>query len=200
MAKPKLLIPASVPSAPLIRGGVYVGIDQSLTGTGLCIFNDQGELLSQDLFGTKPGSSPMDEINRFVELFANVHNKVVQIAAGRKVCAVMEDFAFAQAHQMAKLGGLGWHFRIMMSRTDWHFAACGTSVLKRMVTGKGNSEKDQVMMHVYKRWTFESSDNNIADAYALGRVAILTYAKPNPGTQGIRKDDLEVPSKLTIYR
>jgi Holliday junction resolvasome RuvABC endonuclease subunit len=200
MAKAKSVIPASVPSSPLVRGGVYVGIDQSLTGTGLIIFDDQANLLHQQCISTKPGQVPMDEVNRFISLFNQVHEAVTRIAAGRTVCAVMEDFAFSQPHQMAALGGLGWHFRIMMSRTPWHFATCSTNNLKKVATGKGACQKEQVILGVYKRWTFESSDNNVADAYVLGRLALTAYAKPSSGTLGVRKDDLEIAQKLTIYR
>ena len=113
----------------------------------------------------------------------------------------MEDFAYGATNQMAKMGGLGWHFRIMMSRTPWHFATCPVNVLKQVATGKGNAQKDQVMLGVYKRWQFESDDNNVADAYVLGRIAHMAYGKllPSP-TTGIRKDDLVAVSKLTIYR
>lgn len=198
--KSKLVIPACVPTSPHVRGGVYVGIDQSLTGTGLIAFDDQANLLLQDCIGSAPGRTPMEEVERFVNLFAGVHAAVMKVAAGRQVCAVMEDFAYAQAHQMAALGGLGWHFRIMMSRTNWHFATCGTNTLKKVATGQGTSQKEQVILGVYKRWTFEASDNNIADAYVLARLALTAYAKPFSGTLGVRKDDLDAVSKLTIYR
>ncbi len=200
MARNKSVIPACVPTSPLIRGGVYAGIDQSLTGTGVVIFDDQANLLEQKLISTKPGQVPMDEINRFISLFNQVYSTIVAVAAGRQVCALMEDFAYSQPHQMAALGGLGWHFRIMMSRTDWHFGTCSTNILKKVATGKGAVPKEQVILGVYKRWTFESSDNNIADAYVLGRLALTAYAKPSSGTLGVRKDDLEAASKLTIYR
>lgn len=201
MVRKKNVIPLAVPVAPHVPDGIYVGIDQSLTGTGVAIFNADGYLLRTDLFGTKPGLTPLEEVERFISLFADVHNAVQKIVPFKPVCAVMEDFAFAQAHQMAKLGGLGWHFRIMMSRTNWHFATCPTTVLKQIACGKGNAQKDQIMLGVYKRWTFESSDNNIADAYVLGRIALMAYAKPLPGpATGVRKDDLASITKLTIYR
>lgn len=198
--KTKSMIPACVPTAPHVRGGIYVGIDQSLTSTGLCVFDEQATLLHQGCVGTSAGRSPMEEVERFITLFNRVHQAITTAAANRPVCVVMEDFAFSQPHNMAALGGLGWHFRIMMSRTAWHFAACGTSTLKKVATGKGGVPKEQVILGVYKRWAFESSDNNVADAYVLGRIALTAYAKPPSGTLGVRKDDLEAAQKLTIYR
>lgn len=200
VAKKKNLVPPSVMLSPWVKGGVYAGIDQSMTGTGVVVFDEQANLLGEKLIETKAGDTPMDEVNRIITLFSETHRFIDGLAAGRKVCAVMEDFAFSQANQMAKLGGLGWHFRIMMSRTDWHFGTCSTNILKKFATGKGTCEKDQVMLGVYKRWTFESSDNNVADAYVLGRISLTAYAKPIPGTLGVRKDDGELAAKITIYR
>ena len=194
------MIPACVPTAPLIKGGIYVGIDQSFTGTGVIIFDDQATLIGEQLISTKPGRTPLEECDRFISLFNQVYALVLETAKGREVCAVMEDFAYSQPHQMAALGGLGWHFRIMMSRTKWHFATCSTNTLKKVATGNGTSPKEQVILGVYKRWTFSASDNNIADAYVLARLAVTTYAKPSSGSLGVRKDDLEAASKLTIYR
>ena len=196
----KKQVPACVQVTPWVKNGIYVGIDQSMTGTGVVVFDEQANLLGENLIETKAGTHPMDEVHRIVTLFAETHKFVTSLSNGRKVCAVMEDFAFSQTNQMAKLGGLGWHFRIMMSRTDWHFGVCGTQILKKFVTGKGTSEKEQVMLNCYKRWTFDPSDNNIADAYVLGRISLTAYAKPIPGTLGVRKDDVELAAKITIYR
>lgn len=44
--------------------------------------------------------------------------------------------------------------------------------LKKFVTGKGNSAKDQVMMYVLKRWGHTSKTNNTADAYALAAMGL----------------------------
>ena len=198
--KNKSLVPPPVVQVPHVPGAIYVGLDQSLTGTGLVILDDQAKLLSVNLFKTEPGLTPMDEIKRFIDLFQRVHAEIGQIAAGRPVCVIMEDFAFSQPHQMAALGGLGWHFRIMMSRTNWHFCACGTGTLKKVATGKGSGEKAMVILGIYKRWTFEASDNNIADAYVLARISLTAYAKPVPGTLGVNRGDLEAVTKLTIYR
>jgi crossover junction endodeoxyribonuclease RuvC len=43
--------------------------------------------------------------------------------------------------------------------------------LKKFVTGKTTAKKDDMKLHVYKRWGFETSDDNVADAYGLARLA-----------------------------
>jgi crossover junction endodeoxyribonuclease RuvC len=201
MARQKKALPTSVPVAPLVRGGVYVGIDQSLTGTGVVVFDETFSVLGQELFSTSAGSTPLEEVARFINLFQKVYSYVSDIAKQRQVCALMEDFAFSQAHQMAALGGLGWHFRIMLSRTTWNFGTCPTTIVKKVATGKGNADKTAVTLGIYKRWTVEHSDNNIADAYVLGRIAVISYAKVPPDrTQGVTASDIEASSRITVYR
>lgn len=200
MAK-KVKVPFSVPLCPTVKPAVYVGLDQSYTGSGLVMFDVDGKLINHTLIESKPGPKPMDQIDRITGIFQSVYDFVNANRNGLPVCVVMEDFAYAQANQMAALGGLGWFLRIMMARAGWNFATCSTSILKKVATGKGNSEKEVVMMCVYKRWTFESSDNNVADAYVLGKLCWTAYAKPIPdSSSGIRKDDLEAVQKLTVYR
>ncbi len=53
--------------------------------------------------------------------------------------------------------------------------------LKKYVTGKGNTQKNQMLMHVFKKWNLEFTDDNAADSYALAHLvsgkADLAYEK-----------------------
>lgn len=44
------------------------------------------------------------------------------------------------------------------------------ATLKKFVTGRGNSKKQDMLLGIYKRWGREFRDDNEADAYALARV------------------------------
>lgn len=43
--------------------------------------------------------------------------------------------------------------------------------LKKYATGKGNAKKQEMLLQMYKRWGVEFTNDNAADAYALGRMA-----------------------------
>lgn len=171
-----------------------------MTGTGIACFGADGALISTDLFASKPASKPMDEIDRMTGLFAQCYNFIVAHAEGKTPCVILEDFAFSQVNQMALLGGLGWHFRIMLAQTPWHFGICGTGTLKKVATGSGSGDKTAVALGVYKRWQFEGEDDNVNDAYVLGKICWVTYAKPLPGTATTRAVDFEVLDKIKVYR
>lgn len=160
----------------------------------------EGNYVSHHLVSGGEVRFPMDRCERIIRVFAGMHEWIQSIRGDRMPCVVMEDFAFSQANQMALLGGLGYHIRIMLRQTGWHFGTCPTGTLKKMVTGKGNSGKTEVILGVYKRWGWETNDDNLADAYGLSKIAWIAYAKPLPGTMGTRKADFEALDKLEVYR
>ena len=47
--------------------------------------------------------------------------------------------------------------------------------LKKFAAGKGNAKKQEMLLQIYKRWGLEFTDDNAADAYALGRLISKTY-------------------------
>src|SRR5215469_2196070 len=55
--------------------------------------------------------------------------------------------------------------------------------LKKFVSGKGNGRKDMMPKEIYKRWEMDFNDPNIAEAYALARVAHAVDARPEGLTQ-----------------
>lgn len=52
---------------------------------------------------------------------------------------------------------------------------CHISHLKMFVTGKGNCKKELVLKEVYKRWRFDTDDNNEADAFVMWKILGAIY-------------------------
>lgn len=42
-------------------------------------------------------------------------------------------------------------------------------VIKKFITGKGNAKKELILKEVYKKYKFDTTDNNIADAFAIAK-------------------------------
>jgi Holliday junction resolvasome RuvABC endonuclease subunit len=58
------------------------------------------------------------------------------------------------------------------------------SEVKKFATGKGNGNKDQVMMWVLKRWEFMAASNNTADAFVLAAMGLAQVNR----LQGLTKE------------
>jgi hypothetical protein len=50
--------------------------------------------------------------------------------------------------------------------------------LKKFVTGNGNTKKELLPKEILKRWSMDFDDMNIAEAYALARIAYAMDADP----------------------
>lgn len=200
MAKKRVLLVPSPAGPPLVQDGIYVGCDQSISGTGLVAVDTDGQYISHRLVKGGEASAPMQALERIINIFQDMYQWINSLKDDKVPCVVLEDFAFSQANQMALLGGLGYHIRVMLRQTGWNFSACPTGTLKKIVVGKGNANKSAMILGVYKRWAFETEDDNIADAFGLAKIAWMAYAKPIPGSLGTRQSDFAPLDKLKVYR
>ena len=87
---------------------------------------------------------------------------------------VLEGYSLNLQHSssvvpLVELGGL---LRSMLYCHQLKWFDPRASELKKFATGKGNSPKDVVMMHVLKRWGHESLTNNTADAYVCAAMGL----------------------------
>lgn len=77
----------------------------------------------------------------------------------------------SRAGQAFSIGELGGVIKLMLHMNKIPYTDVPPTVLKKFVTGKGTAMKDDIMLHVYKKWGWTAPDNNQADAYGLARMA-----------------------------
>ena len=152
---------------------IYIGIDPSLTGTGIVVLDEQGNVLDKDLISTKASQKIEDRLqtiwNRLKYIIWDFADKPVPD------CPIaVEGLSFgSKGASMLELAGLHYLIRYMIDREF-----CGVrhvvppQTLKKFVCGKGNVKKEQMLLQTYKRWGMEFQDNNICDAYCLARYAM----------------------------
>lgn len=150
---------------------VYIGIDQSYTGFAITAYNSGGHY-------TTVYKSSKRGVDRLLDIQSHMREQLHDF----KIKDVsMEGYAFGSqmSNMLGELGGM-----VKMTLKDdfgvYPLIVPPTS-LKKYVTGKGNTQKNQMLMHVYKKWDVEFDDDNAADSYALARLvageASLTYEK-----------------------
>jgi Holliday junction resolvasome RuvABC endonuclease subunit len=152
---------------------IYIGIDLSLTGTGIVVLDEQGNVLDKDLISTKASHKIEDRLktiwNRLKYIIWDFADKPVP---GCHIA--IEGLSFgSRGTSMLELAGLHYLIRYMIDREF-----CGVrhvvppQTLKKFVCGKGNVKKEQMLLQTYKKWGMEFQDNNICDAYCLARYAM----------------------------
>lgn len=142
-----------------------MGLDLSLTGTGVVILDRAGSPVHAETISCKfQGMERLAFIRGSVASLLSRHSPLL-------TCVEGYSFSSRQSHAHA-LGELGGVIRLLLHRNGFIYHDIPPSTLKKFVTGKGNAMKDEVMMNVYKRWGFEAKDNNQADAYGLARISL----------------------------
>lgn len=158
---------------------VVMGIDPSLTSTGLVVLSNS-ELISSETIGIKEKG-----IARLLELQNILEGRLFTY---KPDLVVIEGYAFArsnQAHQMGELGGM---IRMLLTQKRVPWIEVAPTQVKKFATGKGNAAKDLILMNVYKRWGVEFDSNDIADAYVLARIGLAVSGD----MKGLTQDQVKI--------
>lgn len=159
-----------------------IGIDPSLTNTGVVTLG--GGLLRaiDNIKSKKSGDTPTDEMLRLTTIVDDLVRPLPKNTTG---LVAIEGLAFAARNtsSLSQLSGLNYMLRdAILNRDDLAFKliVVAPTSLKKFVTGKGNCQKDLMFLKTYKRWKLTFTDNNLCDAHGLARIA---EAVLNPGVK-----------------
>ena len=144
----------------------YLGIDQSYTGFSITAL--QGDVFYTEVFSSqKHGIDRLRDIQNFLVTWLYKFDNKVDVA--------MEGYAFGS--QMANmLGELGGMVKLTLLDFNIYPLIVPPTSLKKYVTGKGQGvPKSQMLLHVYKKWNVDITDDNAADSYALARLVSGTH-------------------------
>jgi crossover junction endodeoxyribonuclease RuvC len=148
-----------------------LGLDLSMTASGCVVLKD-GHLEVKLLIKTKPTAEKthVKELERLMSIVS----KIEDILSEREIAMVaIEGLSFGSRNSSAliQLSGLNYMVRKLLYEYKIPFVIVAPTTLKKYITGKGNGPKDVIMMNIYKKYGVTLTDNNLADGYALARVA-----------------------------
>jgi Holliday junction resolvasome RuvABC endonuclease subunit len=140
---------------------VYLGIDQSYSGFAITAYQN-GNHYTEVYKSDKRGIDRLRDIQAHVMNWLHQFDNVTDVA--------MEGYAFGS--QMANmLGELGGMVKLTLLDFGIYPLIVPPTSLKKYVTGKGQGiSKSQMLLHVYKKWDVEFTDDNAADSYSLARL------------------------------
>jgi len=179
---------------PVVGGRIVVGIDPSLTATGIVVAKS-GVMQSSQLVSSGPD---IHRPQRLVDLRQGVLACLEGLGSVEVI--VMESEVFGMVHQASEQGQVQGVlqvavFEYLKTRPQGHFLSVNPSVLKKWLGAKG---KDEVLLQVYKRYGQEFRDHNLADAFALAVIgeAYASYVLDGKTWPEWTKSHLEVLDKL----
>ena len=168
-----------------------LGLDLSTAATGVVLLREtpEGPPVTLSAYEIKPKGLKGIALRRTIvtEIMQSVH-------ALKPDVIVLEGYGLNLKNASAivplvELGGL-MRFCLHIDGLEWFAPTPGEC--KKFATGKGNSPKDVVMMHVLKRWKYEPATNNVADAYVCAAMGLAKHE----ALAGLTKDMASVISGM----
>lgn len=142
-----------------------LGVDPSLTSSGLCILEADGYVP----FTMKPKST-LRGAARLAWLRDSVEGFVVENCPSPTLIC-LEGYAYGAKNQAHQLGELGGVLRVWIYEQGFagQTVVIPPTLLKQFVTGRGNAKKEEVMRDAFKVWGVEGSNDQV-DAFALAAM------------------------------
>ena len=155
------------------EGPYYVGLDISITGTGVVVLDRQLQRVVTECIKTKPQDDWYGRVN-------NIVSRIFGFIPSPVFCMVfVEDYAFAAKGQVFNIAELSGIIKYRMWIDGYRFLRIPPTSLKKFTTATGTAPKELMMKEVYKRYNVDFNDNNVADAYALARMGYAITQQVN---------------------
>ena len=152
---------------------MYLGIDPSLSATGLCILDKNMEVVDYRVV-SYPAGDPHRLLNYYWML-----NKYIKKYELKRIG--IEGYAYGAGKQgigmMLNIGEHGGALRVAMQEHDIEYLAPTPGQVKKFITGNGRADKKDVMKVIRKKYEIKLKwdEKQILDLYDAVAVGILTY-------------------------
>jgi len=166
-----------------------VGIDASLTSTGVAVFDNSKEIA---IF-TKAITTDLIGVERLSFVQQKIFNEVDP--PGECDLIVLENYAFAKAEKAHQTGELGGVLRLMFHHHGIPWIVAAPTQVKKFATGEGKATKEKIAVACYKHWGVEFNTNDEADAYVLMRIGMALKGIGVDKLTGYQKEIVKTISK-----
>jgi len=145
---------------------MFVGLDLSLTASGVCVMT----------MPVSPAGWPFETFtidgskDRGPARLVKIRDRVMAAADGAQGAAI-EGYAMGAKFGREALGELGGVIRAALWEAGIPYIIVAPNKLKLFATGHGGGDKGNVMVSVFKKYGLDGLDNNQADAVVLANMA-----------------------------
>lgn len=155
-----------------------IGIDPSLTGTGIATIDTTTGHIHTHTISTTPTSKDIkNRIHRFEKITTAIHD-IIRDGDTPTLIAIEGPSYGSHSAGTWDRAGLWWHIA--------NHAALGINIIEippatrcRYATGKGNAAKDVVMISAVRRYpAADITDNNQADAVIIAAIGARLAGNP----------------------
>lgn len=177
-----------------------VGIDLSLSSTGICI--SMGDNKKAYSVATQPRDGMF---GRYHLTLTSIMDAVNKDTTDYMSVVILEDYAYgfntyrksSSILQLAEIAGI----------VKYNLYFCGTptflvspTMLKKWVTGKGTSKKDEMRLHLFKKYNVEFETTDEGDAYGLADFGRHLLGLGDRELSAMEKDTLKKYKTCKVTR
>lgn len=165
----------------------FVGIDPSYSSTGLVVLDNKNNepVIAMTIKAGVPTERFHDRIKKLLDKLAECILKYNL----EDVYVVMEGASFASEFNAFKLGKLSGVVEFFLGENKVSYSLVAPTYVKKVASGSGNANKEQVIKGVRERWGYRHSNSDINDAYTMAQIARGAKPLPRPAKKlGGRKD------------
>jgi len=152
-----------------MREMVVMGLDLSLTSTGLVVLSPELMLKSKAI------KSKENAERRLIDIKEQIEREILEY---EPALVVLEGYAMLANGRITALAELGGVVKASLYVRKQPFIVVPPARVKKFATGKGNTTKDEVRLWVYKRWGVELKTNDEIDAYVLAQIGLSYLGCP----------------------
>lgn len=144
--------------------GKIVGLDLSLTSTGISSICPKVLSIVTRIEKTSSSMSYMGRYNKLIESIKS------EIPSNGDIIFFIEGYSFgsfgksSSASYLIELSGI---LKYDLWKAGISYKIVPPTLLKKFITGKGNAKKEDIKLHIYKRYGMEFAVSDSADAYGL---------------------------------
>lgn len=187
--------PATSMEDPGNPGLLCIGLDPSLTHFGYVEVTQSLEVLRHDTLVPK-NLEGMERVHFLIQEI--VYNRILprrsMWTSGIRV--FREDYAFAASSSsdtvLKELGGI---LEYVLYREKVPLTYLPIASIKKFTTGKGNSQKAEMLKAVYKTFGYDAKDEHEADAFSTALLGACTVSQNIGGLTSSQKEVLTAYAK-----
>lgn len=146
----------------------FVGIDPSLTATGICVLSPEGPPVLKTIHTTP--QSHKTKYHRLKSIAAQIGDAVNDMGDAF-VCIEGPFMNPKMLNSVAGLIELNYAIREKLFWGGIPFRVIPPSSLKKFVANNGAAKKELILKRVLQLWAIDTDDNNQADAAGLAHFA-----------------------------
>lgn len=180
---------------------IILGLDLSLTSTGWVLLHHDGYLEASGSMrkGAAMADRPVARLEMFADWIADLLDDLEPDVVGLEGYSYGTRAGSTHAFAAGELGGL---VKLAIARRGVELVIIPPATWKKALCGKGNLQKDQVRLELFKRYAIEFPSQDTLDAWAVAMTVYRIKAgladKPAPKVRGRKpKSDLQ-PELLEV--